>query len=233
MADPQAQKDLAFTVTLALVCLTIGYFIGEVSSTGLFEPSAVNATEAPHTKKSWPNSYDVTVHADSSDEESGAEGDEDDEDTQGDGKELKGFEDAEDEVKLILVVRTDLNMGKGTLCAVCWQTKPVLCRALMLFKMTTNSHFHRQDRCASISRDPCMLQIPPKPCSLRPAAEKMGEGWSDKDCCAGEKRRRAADIASASNEPGTLCKDHPRRRKDTNRSWEHNRTRDTRTEAGC
>jgi peptidyl-tRNA hydrolase, PTH2 family len=118
MADPQAQKDLAFTVTLALVCLTIGYFIGEVSSTGLFEPSTVNATEAPHTKKSWPNSYDVTVHADSSDEESGAEGDEDDEDTQGDGKELKGFEDAEDEVKLVLVVRTDLNMGKGTLCAV-------------------------------------------------------------------------------------------------------------------
>jgi len=117
MADPQAQKDLAFTVTLALVCLTIGYFIGEVSSTGLFDPSSVNATEAPHTKKSWPNSYDVTVHADSSDEEAGAEGDDDDEDTQGDGKELKGFEDAEDEVKLVLVVRTDLNMGKGKIAA--------------------------------------------------------------------------------------------------------------------
>jgi peptidyl-tRNA hydrolase, PTH2 family len=112
-ADPQAQKNLAFTITLGLVCLTIGYLIGEVSSGGLVDSSAGIPDEAPRAKKSWPNSYDVTVHADSSDEEAGAESDEDDDGTEGDGKELKSFEDTADEVKLVLVVRTDLNMGKG------------------------------------------------------------------------------------------------------------------------
>ena len=34
----------------------------------------------------------------------------------GNGKELKSFEDTTDEVKLVLVVRTDLNMGKGKSC---------------------------------------------------------------------------------------------------------------------
>jgi len=70
-------------------------------------------TETNQVKKSWPNSYDVTVHADSSDEEAGGESDADDKDMDGNGKELNSFEDTTDEVKLVLVVRTDLNMGKG------------------------------------------------------------------------------------------------------------------------
>jgi PTH2 family peptidyl-tRNA hydrolase len=112
-ADPQAQKELAFTVALGVVCLTIGYLLGEVSNSGLFDPSTSNRNEPSQAKKSWPNSYDVTVHADSSDEEAGGESDGDDEDMDGNRKELKSFEDTTDEVKLVLVVRTDLNMGKG------------------------------------------------------------------------------------------------------------------------
>ena len=113
MADPQAQKNLLFTLVLGFVCLTIGYFIGESTSGGLFDPSTEDLNDESRTKKSWPNSYDVTVHADSSDEEAGADSDEQDEDADGDGRELKSFEDTADEVKLVLVVRTDLNMGKG------------------------------------------------------------------------------------------------------------------------
>jgi peptidyl-tRNA hydrolase, PTH2 family len=124
-ADPQAQKNLAFTITLGLVCLTIGYLIGEASSTGLVDSSIVTPNEAPRAKKSWPNSYDVTVHADSSDEEAGAENDEEDEEAEGSGKELKSFEDTTDEVKLVLVVRTDLNMGKGKPHIVCRSEQPL------------------------------------------------------------------------------------------------------------
>jgi PTH2 family peptidyl-tRNA hydrolase len=124
-ADPKAQKSLAFTIALALVCLTIGYFIGEASSTGLFDSSTGNPNEAQRTKKSWPNSYDVTVHADSSDEEAGGESNDNDKDAGRDGKELKSFEDTADEVKLVLVVRNDLNMGKGKPCAFC-RSNPAL-----------------------------------------------------------------------------------------------------------
>lgn len=115
-ADPQAQRELAFNIALGMVCLTVGYLLGEVSNSGLFDSSTATRNESNQTKKSWPNSYDVTVHADSSDEEANGESDRDDEDMDGNGKELKGFEDTTDEVKLVLVVRTDLNMGKGKSC---------------------------------------------------------------------------------------------------------------------
>ena len=113
MADPQAQKSLLYVSVVGFVCLIIGYFIGESISGGLFDPSTETMNDESRTKRSWPNSYDVTVHADSSDEESGADSDEQDEDADGDGRELKSFENTADEVKLVLVVRTDLNMGKG------------------------------------------------------------------------------------------------------------------------
>ena len=221
-ADQQAQKDLAFTIVLGLVCLTIGYFIGEVSSGGLFDSSAANLDEAPRTKKSWPNSYDVTVHADSSDEEAGADGDEEDGDEDGDGdgdgRELKSFEDTIDEVKLVLVVRTDLNMGKGMRCP--FHT---------VWTNTTNSVSCRQNRCASLPCHSGLLQIPAQPCPFCCASEAMGEGWSGKDCCTSENRGRATNAASSSYESRTMCKDHSGCRKNTDCSRQHDRARHTRT----
>ena len=113
-ADPQAQKNLAFTITLGLVCFTMGYLIAQASGGGLVDPSKEDPDAGRGLKKSWPNSYDVKIHTDSSDEDADAPGsDEEDEDAEGDGTELKSFEDTADEAKLVLVVRTDLNMGKG------------------------------------------------------------------------------------------------------------------------
>jgi len=113
-ADPQAQKNLAFTIALGLVCFTMGYLIAQTSSGGLVNPSKEDPDARQGLKKSWPNSYDVKIHTDSSDEDADATGsDEEDEDAEGDGTELKSFEDTADEAKLVLVVRTDLNMGKG------------------------------------------------------------------------------------------------------------------------
>lgn len=106
MADKTQPSAAAVAIASGIFGLVIGYFIGSGSSIGLFDSSG-NPNEA---KKSWPNSYDVKVHADSSDEEADDEGDEDEE---GAGKELNSFADSTEEVKLVLAVRTDLGMTKG------------------------------------------------------------------------------------------------------------------------
>ena len=121
MADKQSPSAIAIAIASVIFGLVAGYFLGQGSSIGLFSPSTGN----PKTSKtSWPNSYDVNVHVDSSDEElmaSMADNEEDtpDSDDEGDGKELKTFDDRNDEVKLVLAVRTDLGMGKGKIAAQC------------------------------------------------------------------------------------------------------------------
>lgn len=85
--------------------IILGYYLGR--------PTPSRTSKSPN-KKSWPNSYDVTVHRGSSDEEAeGQDEDEDEDSEEGDGKELKDFSNIREEVKLVLVVRTDLGMGKG------------------------------------------------------------------------------------------------------------------------
>lgn len=114
----------AIAVAVGLIALTAGYFLGQGSRIGIFSSSG--SSRRSESKKSWPNSYDVTVHPDSSDEElmaqqragaaareqsSGSESD--DGEDEGDGQELKAFPNTGEEVKLVLAVRTDLGMGKG------------------------------------------------------------------------------------------------------------------------
>lgn len=107
MAERATSSTTAVAIASALIASVAGYYLGQGSSLGLFDSSG-NPTEA---KESWPNSYDVKVHADSSDEEE--EGD------AGSEEELVGelndFADSSEEVKLVLAVRTDLGMGKGML----------------------------------------------------------------------------------------------------------------------
>ena len=94
----------AYVIATAIVAGVAGYFIGQGKSLGLF-------TE----KQGWPNGYDVKVHKDSSDEEGDSESEEEsDGEEEGSGEELASFKDNTDEVKLVLVVRTDLGMTKGT-----------------------------------------------------------------------------------------------------------------------
>ncbi|KAG9772735.1 hypothetical protein KCU88_g6053, partial [Aureobasidium melanogenum] len=101
----------AVAVSSLILGLLAGYFIGSGSTIGIFGGSS-SATSGG-VKKSWPNSYDVKVHADSSDEEADDEQDETDQEEEGDDKELGDFRDSNEEVKLVLAVRTDLGMGKG------------------------------------------------------------------------------------------------------------------------
>lgn len=95
----------AYVIATAIIAGVTGYFIGQGSSLNLFKE-----------KEGWPNSYDVKVHSHSSDEEDedDSEEEESDEEEEGNGEELSSFKDNTDEVKLVLVVRMDLGMTKGT-----------------------------------------------------------------------------------------------------------------------
>lgn len=94
----------AYVIATAILFGVTGYFIGQGSSLGLFGSKERN---------SWPNSYNVRVHRDSSDEEYEDDDEESDSEEEGDGGELASLKDNGDEVKLVLVVRTDLGMTKG------------------------------------------------------------------------------------------------------------------------
>ncbi|KAL4936782.1 hypothetical protein BDV06DRAFT_85785 [Aspergillus oleicola] len=103
-----------YIVATAIIAGVTGYFLGQGASLGLFSEK----------KEGWPNSYNVKVHTHSSDEEDGSEEEEEEEEEEsdeeeGDGSELKNFEGNNEEVKLVLVVRTDLGMTKGKIAAQC------------------------------------------------------------------------------------------------------------------
>ncbi|KAJ6096597.1 peptidyl-tRNA hydrolase 2 [Penicillium sp. IBT 16267x] len=107
--DRMPPTTTAYVIATAILAGVTGYFIGQGSSLNLFKE-----------KQGWPNGYDVKVHRDSSDEEDEAEADaESDEESEdeGNGEELANFKDNVEEVKLVLVVRTDLGMTKGKIAA--------------------------------------------------------------------------------------------------------------------
>ncbi|KAE8352350.1 PTH2-domain-containing protein [Aspergillus coremiiformis] len=106
--DRVPPSTTAYVVATAIIAGITGYFIGQGASLGLFSSKE---------KEGWPNSYNVKVHRDSSDEE--AEEEESDSEDEGDGSELATFDKNREEVKLVLVVRTDLGMTKGKIAAQC------------------------------------------------------------------------------------------------------------------
>ena len=116
LPDRPPPSTAAIVLATAILCALGGYFIGQGASLGLFSRRAGGG------KKSWPNSYDVTIHPDSSDEElikslrgEGVDSNMEDESSESDSEpeELSSFEGNQEECKLVLAVRTDLGMTKG------------------------------------------------------------------------------------------------------------------------
>lgn len=104
-----------YVIATAIIAGISGYFLGQGASLGLFSSKE---------KEGWPNSYNVKVHRGSSDEEDETEEEEESEEEEGDGSELANFENNNEEVKLVLVVRTDLGMTKGTSISFLTRTCP-------------------------------------------------------------------------------------------------------------
>ena len=127
LADKSPPSSLALAFSSLLLGLVAGYFIGQGSSIGLFSSSSSSSRKSKSKRepqaKSWPNSYDVIIHPDSSADEAPAEADDEDSDSNSSSEEedgdIKSFADTTDEVKLMLVVRTDLGMTKGKIAAQC------------------------------------------------------------------------------------------------------------------
>lgn len=134
-SDRPPPSMTSVVIGTAILAIALGYFLGQGSSLGIFgstPPPSRSKSRSKNPKKSWPNSYDVTIHPDSSDEEVfkqirgadlGIESEESSKDSSSDEAEvelgqkqegLNQFEGNREECKLVLVVRTDLGMGKGT-----------------------------------------------------------------------------------------------------------------------
>ncbi|CAL8583054.1 hypothetical protein XPA_008690 [Xanthoria parietina] len=162
-SDRPPPSMTSVVIGTAILAVALGYFIGQGSSLGIFGSSTPPNRIKPKSKnpkKSWPNSYDVTIHPDSSDEEVfkqirgadlGIESEESSEDSSSDDAEvelgqkqegLNQFEGNREECKLVLVVRTDLGMGKGTAISqpfyllskttLSTQTRPLVTKALTI-----------------------------------------------------------------------------------------------------
>ena len=119
MADPTTQPStLAIVTATAILAAAAGWIFGTGSSLGLFRDSG-SSSKRKAPRESWPNSYDVQIHPDSSDEEL-MKSLKEEEETEGESEsaddigELNSFEGSSEECKMMFVVRTDLGMTKGT-----------------------------------------------------------------------------------------------------------------------
>jgi hypothetical protein len=190
MAERGPPSLTAVAISSLILGLLAGYFIGQGSSIGVFGGSG----GPKQAKKSWPNSYDVKVHADSSDDQADDEDEADeDEADEEDGLELKDFKDSSEEVKLVLAVRTDLGMGKGR--------SPSSSTCFAIAKLDG----HRQNRGSVLACHACMLQIPPQSRHVRTHAQAMGTWGTAKDCSPSQVGRRAGNITSTSHQSRALC----------------------------
>ncbi|KAL8683540.1 MAG: hypothetical protein Q9186_000452 [Xanthomendoza sp. 1 TL-2023] len=168
--DRPPPSTISIIVGTAILAVALGYLIGQGSSLGLFSsttPTGKGKSKSKPPKKSWPNSYDVTIHPDSSDEEVfkqirgadlGIESEESSKDSSSEEAEdgsqlgqkqegLKQFEGNREECKLVLVVRTDLGMGKGKIAAQCSHATLACYRALSsTFPSTLNPVLKQWER---------------------------------------------------------------------------------------
>lgn len=225
MADRIPPSTISILAATAILAVAFGYLIGQGSSLGLF-----GSTKSPpkgkskNPKKSWPNSYDVTIHPDSSDEEVfkqirgadlGIESEESSKDSSSEDNEvdlgqkqagLNQFEGNREECKLVLVVRTDLGMGKGM------PVEPhCILHRLGCDLLTYSLNNHRQDCSPMFPRNtrllPSSLQHIPQ--GSQPSPQTVGAYGSGESRRTGKGRRAIGDAAGASSQSGTMRSDHP------------------------
>jgi hypothetical protein len=97
----------SYVIASAILAGVLGFFIGQGASLGLF--SSATAKSSSERRKASSEGDKAQGKEDSSSEE-----DWENESDEEDGGELATFAGNNDEVKLVLVVRTDLGMGKGS-----------------------------------------------------------------------------------------------------------------------
>lgn len=148
LQSSRTPSALSIALATAILAALGGYFYTQASGIGLFgsSPSRRSKKKSKPKPSSWPNSYDVTVHPDSSDDElmSGLTRGEDgiaassspsSSSTSSDEEDKREYEDEDEEFgqdqgdlalfpststeecKLTIVIRTDLSMTRGKIAA--------------------------------------------------------------------------------------------------------------------
>lgn len=108
LADRPPPSTAAIAFATAIVAGVTGYFIGQAASLGIFGSSLSSEhTPLEHTRQgdSKPEQQ----------EESEEDSEEDEEEIGQEQVDLKSFADSDEECKLVLVVRSDLGMSRGTI----------------------------------------------------------------------------------------------------------------------
>jgi PTH2 family peptidyl-tRNA hydrolase len=116
-ANREPPTILAYCIATAILAGLGGYFLGQASGLGLFGDQATREqAQTPRTIAEHTDTSPAKAAAQEEDEASDISDNDEDPDTD-DQQDLAGFEDmANEECKLVLVVRTDLGMTKGTVC---------------------------------------------------------------------------------------------------------------------
>jgi hypothetical protein len=183
------------TANIAAACAILagvtGYMIGQAKSLGFFGGSPIFEAAQPEKEK-----------ADDSEEE-----EEDSSDSEDDDSTPAEFPGHDEECKMVLVVRTDLGMTRGTF------------HSLQYIYFPTDK-LNRQDRRTVRTRDTGLLQALPPPLARLEDPQALGSTGSSKGGIAGQERGGAGVVTSASTEPGAGRTHYPRCGTDTDRERE-------------
>lgn len=204
MSERPPPSSAAIGIATAVLGIVVGYFIGSASSLGLFSSTPSFSSSRKH-KKSWPNSYDVDIYPESSDEElmkglrletavkaeaetsdydDDGDNDDDDEKEEDEQDGLTAFEGVEGDCKLVLIVRTDLGMNKGSFSL-----------SLILSPSAKPIPFRRQNRRSSLPCHIMQLQSPHVTATPSPALAAVGVDRASENCGTGKIRRGTRGIA--------------------------------------
>ena len=152
-----------------------------------------------------------------SESESGSGGEESDLEAESDPAQeqggLKSFEDNREECKLVLVVRTDLGMSKGTPEHLPSPSPIALNDSHPLHPPSTHppthltpTHPHRQNRRPMRPRHPRLLHAPPRPRPRVPAPPPLGSDGPGEDRAPGGRRGAGGAAAAEGGRGGVVRK---------------------------
>ncbi|KAK2735222.1 hypothetical protein FQN57_001327 [Myotisia sp. PD_48] len=132
--DRPPPSAAAIAIATAIIAGVTGYFIGQGASIGLFSCLVKNESPNSDRRSLFKDGIAEEDDFDSEEEESG-----------GNESELATFEGNTEEVKMVLVVRTDLGMGKGKIAAQCSHAT-LACYKYSSSKMQNSSILKRWER---------------------------------------------------------------------------------------
>ena len=221
--DRPPPSTTAMLVATAILAGVAGFFLGQGASIGVF-------ASTPRRRR-WGMTVKAPAGHGSSDDE--LEGEDSEEEDRG---ELATFEGNTDEVKLVLVVRTDLGMGKGMdyTCLFCLSFYCHFSQAGKLFcAYALSVRTDRQDRSSMLPCNSRLLQALLLQITLLSNPQALGTRRTSQGRATGEKRGGYAHATGPGDKLRPMCACHPGCWPHTDRKWESDRPWSFGTQERC